>query len=121
MDDGEADPRGALVRPYAVTGGRTRPSADIALEALLESTVAGRESAPVLSPHRRSIVSLCDGRPQSLAEIAALLRQPVGVARVLVADMAADGLLTLSDPTLLDDGTVGTHVLERVLGGLRRL
>jgi len=121
MDDGEADPRGALVRPYAVTGGRTRPSADIALEALLECTMTGRQSAPLLSPDRRSIVSLCDGRPQSLAEIAPLLPQPVGVARVLVADMAADGLLTLSDPTLLDDGTVATYTLERVLGGLRRL
>ena len=39
------EPTGALVRPYAVTRGRTRPRLDIALEALVETTVRGRAAA----------------------------------------------------------------------------
>jgi hypothetical protein len=71
------------------------------------------------------IVDLCGGRLQSLAEIAARMEVPLGVARVLVADMAADGLLAVHAPTGFDaedaDGSVGTELLERVLSGLRRL
>src|SRR5256885_2271631 len=46
----------------------------------------------------------------------------LGVARVLIADMAADGLVAVYEPTSLDDNdAVGTELLERVLSGLRRL
>jgi hypothetical protein len=65
---------------------------------------------------------MCDGRVQSLAEIAARLHLPLGVARVLIADMAADGLVSVHEPASLDDNeAVGTELLERVLSGLRRL
>ena len=69
------------------------------------------------------IAALCDGRLQSLAEIAARMQLPLGVARVLIADMAADGLVAVYEPTSLDDtnDAVGTELLERVLSGLRRL
>ena len=59
---------------------------------------------------------------QSLAEIAARMQLPLGVARVIVADMAADGLVAVYEPTSLDENdAVGTELLERVLSGLRRL
>ena len=65
---------------------------------------------------------MCDGRVQSLAEIAARLHLPLGVARVLIADMATEGLVSVHEPTSLDDNeAVGTELLERVLSGLRRL
>jgi hypothetical protein len=121
------EPTGALVRPYAVTRGRTRPKLDIALEALVETTVRGRNSAARdTSGHGREqqyIASLCDGRLQSLAEVAARMQLPLGVARVLIADMAADGLVAVYEPTSFDNhsDTVGTELLERVLSGLRRL
>jgi len=70
------------------------------------------------------IAEMCDGgRVQSLAEIAARMQLPLGVARVIVADMATDGLVAVYEPTSLDDETdaVGTELLERVLSGLRRL
>ena len=41
------EPTGALVRPYAVTGGRTRPRVDIAIEALVETTAEGSQSGGV--------------------------------------------------------------------------
>ena len=119
------EPTGSLVRPYAVTGGRTRPRLEIALEALVETTVQGRSGAASRSGHGREhqhIAALCDGRLQSLAEIAARMQLPLGVARVLIADMAAEGLVAVHQPTSLDDNeAVGTELLERVLSGLRRL
>ena len=120
------EPTGALVRPYAVTRGRTRPKLDIAIEALVETTVRGRaaNSRPGggHGQEQQYISTLCDGRLQSLAEIAARMQLPLGVARVIVADMAADGLVAVYEPTSLDENdAVGTELLERVLSGLRRL
>ncbi|HET6214136.1 MAG TPA: DUF742 domain-containing protein [Micromonosporaceae bacterium] len=124
-----SEPIGALVRPYTVTRGRTRPRLEIALEALVETTVRGRTtgtrdgSAHGHGREQQYIASLCDGRLQSLAEIAARMQLPLGVARVLIADMAADGLVAVYEPTSFDetDDAVGTELLERVLSGLRRL
>jgi hypothetical protein len=120
------EPTGALVRPYAVTRGRTRPKLEIAIEALVETTVRGRaaNSRPGggNGQEQHYISTLCDGRVQSLAEIAARMQLPLGVARVIVADMAADGLVAVYEPTSLDENdAVGTELLERVLSGLRRL
>jgi hypothetical protein len=120
------EPTGALVRPYAVTRGRTRPRVDIAIEALIETTVRGRtaHSRPGggHGQEQQQIATMCESRVQSLAEISARLHLPLGVARVLVADMAADGLVSVHEPTSLDDNeAVGTELLERVLSGLRRL
>ena len=121
------EPTGALVRPYAVTRGRTRPRLDIAIEALVETTVRGRNNNRSGTAHVREhqyIASLCDGRLQSLAEIAARMKLPLGVARVIIADMAADGLVAVYEPTSFDgdsNDSVGTELLERVLSGLRRL
>ena len=120
------EPMGALVRPYAVTRGRTRPKLEIALEALVETTVRGRSTGVSRDSggEHQYIAAMCDGgRVQSLAEIAARMQLPLGVARVIVADMASDGLVAVYEPTSLEDETdaVGTELLERVLSGLRRL
>jgi Protein of unknown function (DUF742) len=120
------EPTGALVRPYAVTRGRTRPKLEIALEALVETTVRGRSAGNGRGggSEHQYIAAMCDGgRVQSLAEIAARMQLPLGVARVIVADMASDGLVAVYEPTSLEDETdaVGTELLERVLSGLRRL
>jgi hypothetical protein len=121
------EPTGALVRPYAVTRGRTRPKLDIALEALVETTARGRtalhrEGGGGHGREQQYIAALCDGRLQSLAEVAARMQLPLGVARVLIADMAADGMVAVYEPTSFESNdSVGTELLERVLSGLRRL
>jgi hypothetical protein len=120
------EPTGALVRPYAVTRGRTRPRLDIALEALIETSARGRAAntrpGATHGQEQQYISTLCDGRLQSLAEIAARMQLPLGVARVIVADMATDGLVAIHEPASLDENdAVGTELLERVLSGLRRL
>lgn len=120
------EPTGALVRPYAVTRGRTRPRLAIALESLVETTVRGRAAGNRDyggGREQQYITALCDGRLQSLAEIAARMKLPLGVARVIIADMAADGMVAVYEPTSFDqeDDALGTELLERVLSGLRRL
>jgi hypothetical protein len=121
MGQPHEDPRGALVRPYAVTRGRTEPQRDIAIEAVMLTTPTGIQEARFAGHDKQRIATVCDGRPQSLAEIAAYTRLPLGVARVLVADMVADGLLDMHGAALSEVYEERMELLERVLSGLRRL
>jgi len=120
-EPGRQDPRGALVRPYAVTRGRTEPRTDLAIEAVLVTTAVGRQEARFAGQNQQRIITLCDGDHHSLAEVAALLSMPFGVVRVLVADMVADGLLTAHQVAREQTAGDRLQVLERVLSGLRRL
>ncbi|MFL6075396.1 MAG: DUF742 domain-containing protein [Mycobacteriales bacterium] len=113
------DNSSSLVRPYAMTGGRTRPRVQLALESLVTTTLQGTRDTFGLSPERRAIAELCQ-EVQSVAEIAARLRVPLGVARVLVGDMAEEGLVHVHQPGSLEDH-LGLELLERVLSGLRKL
>jgi hypothetical protein len=119
--DQRRDPRGALVRPYAVTRGRTEPQQDIALEAILMATPTQVAESRFAGHDKYRIATVCEGRAQSLAEIAAYTRMPLGVARVLVADLVADGLLTLHTVAPAEGFEERMELLGRVLSGLRRL
>lgn len=109
----------SLVRPYAMTGGRTRSRVDIAIEALVCSTNRANWQGSTLTHDWRRIIELCQ-QVQSLAEVAAYLGVPLGVARVIVGDMTEAGLVDIHEPGQLDD-QIGTYLLERVLSGLRKL
>ena len=109
------------MRPYAVTRGRTEPVQNIAIEAVFTTTHRGRQEGAFAGRDKHTIAVMCDGRPQSLAEVAAMMRMPLGVTRVLVSDMAVDGLLAIHGPAEEDDDEDRLDMLERVLGGLRRL
>jgi hypothetical protein len=109
----------SLVRPYTVTGGRTQPRYKLAMEALVTATVYEPRDLSVLAPECQAILQFClDWR--SVAEISAVLRIPLGVARILVADMSADGLVRVHQR---DDseGRPDMNLLERVLSGLRKI
>ena len=110
---------GRLVRPYAMTGGRTRPSDDdLELETLVSTTSLG-ETSLTLSLERRSIALLCRDS-LSIAELSARLDLPLGVVRVLVGDMAEEGLVTVHRPASVGDRP-DLALLERVLYGLRTI
>jgi Protein of unknown function (DUF742) len=112
--------KGPVVRPYAITGGRARPRHDdLEVEALVSTTLTGR-IVPYLSYERRAIIRLCQD-VQSLAEISARLEIPLGVARVLVTDMADEGLVAIHRPSELLGDHPDLSVLERVLHGLRNI
>ena len=121
VDQPREDPRGALVRPYAVTRGRTEPRREIALEAVLVADAATVQESRFAGHDKHRIATVCENRAQSLAEIAAYTRLPLGVARVLVADMVAEGLLTLHSAAPVEAYEERMELLERVLSGLRRL
>ena len=115
----EEDGATRLVRPYTVTGGRTQPRYKLAVEALVTATVLEPRDLSVLAPECQAILQFCrDWR--SVAEISAVLRLPLGVARILVADMSADGLVRVHQR---DDaeGRPDLNLLERVLSGLRKI
>ena len=110
-----------VVRPYALTRGRTRPGrADLPLEALVRG-VAGI-SDPAGTLERRRILELVRGEILSVAELSAHLSLPLGVVRVLVGDLADDGLVVVhsGSPTAASPATNLT-VLESVLNGIHSL
>jgi hypothetical protein len=115
----EDDGATKLVRPYTVTGGRTQSRFQLAIEALVTATVLEPRDLSVLAPECQAILQFCrDWR--SVAEVSAVLRLPLGVARILIADMSADGLVRIHQR---DDseGRPDLHLLERVLSGLRKI
>jgi hypothetical protein len=106
------------VRPYALTRGRTAPARAYPMEALVRTEVQVPEGH-ALSPEERSIAELCR-ESRSVAEVAALVRLPLGVARVLIGDLVERGVVrvhTQEEP----ESTPGTALLERVLSGLKKL
>jgi hypothetical protein len=109
----------SLVRPYAVTGGRTKPSYQLQIEAMVSASHYEARDLSILSPECQSILGYCrDWR--SVAEISAVLRMPLGVARVLIGDMAMEGLVRVHQADLVH-GRPDLNLLERVLSGLRKL
>ncbi|MEP6697501.1 MAG: DUF742 domain-containing protein [Pseudonocardiales bacterium] len=106
-----------IVRPYALTGGRTKPEHAYPFEALVVTSFSGERLDSGLSPEAHAICDLCR-YSRSVAEIAAHLRVPLGVTRVLVGDLADAGLVLVHAPS---EEAPDAGLLERVLSGLQRL
>ncbi len=110
------------VRPYALTGGRTRSATDLPLETIVKTTQHGATQIDRMGLERRDIANLCIS-PMAIAEISAHLQVPLGVARVLVGDMVTEGVLVSHTGVAADtpDGRPDASLLERVLNGLQSL
>ncbi|MBK1788667.1 DUF742 domain-containing protein [Prauserella sp. ASG 168] len=109
-----------FVRPYAITGGRTKANYPLELETLVSTREAAVMAVPDQIEHQL-IMEECR-TPRSVAEIAAALRVPLGVARVLISDAADTGLVAVHKTISGDEGAEAHLMLmERVLSGLRRL
>jgi len=111
-----------VVRPYTVTGGRTRPSGvELPLEALVQRS--GNPPPAGLQLERRRIVELCDDRLLSVAEVAAHLSLPLGVVRVLVSDLATADVLVVhaGDYSSSDLSAGNLDLLASVLDGISNL
>ena len=128
-DSGEADAGGEgdgsedfrfVARPYTWTRGRTRPVQDLALETLVSISDEGRDLTSICSAEHAPIAELC-AEVRSVAEVAALLALPLGVARVLLADMIDAGLLHMHNNSTCWGSAADLPLLERVLDGLYRL
>ncbi|POX49924.1 DUF742 domain-containing protein [Streptomyces sp. Ru71] len=119
--DNEAGP---LVRPYAMTGGRTRPGPtgvrfDLIALVTLDPAAPTWADAP-LGPEHHALIDLCRIETQSVAELAAGADLPVGVVRVLLGDLLELGCVTVHRPVppaqLPDE-----RILREVIEGLRAL
>ncbi|MFI0506899.1 DUF742 domain-containing protein [Streptomyces albogriseolus] len=115
---------GPVVRPYAMTRGRTTSAAqhrlDLIAVVVVEPHADEAQDDPSLSPEHVDIVGLCRDTPQTVAELAAGLDLPVGVVRVLVGDLVDAEFVHVNRPVppaeLPDES-----ILRDVINGLRAL
>jgi hypothetical protein len=117
-DDFDEDITGRLIRPYAITGGRTGADGpEIHLESQIQATA---DAATCLTSFRWETAKVIDlvREPMALVEVSARLSIPIGVTRVLVADLLAAGSVILHTPT---KNQSFTSLLEKVLDGVRNL
>ncbi|WP_377273980.1 DUF742 domain-containing protein [Peterkaempfera sp. SMS 1(5)a] len=109
-----------MVRPYAVTRGRTG-TAGQSFDLIAQITAqvpAGVE--PPVGPEQAEILDLCRAGPLSVAEIAAEVDLPLGVVRVLLGDLLDASCIRVGrpvPPALLPD----EQILREVINGLRAL
>jgi hypothetical protein len=104
-----------IVRPFMLTTGRTTPLQDgLRIETLLRAAPAAL-SAPLRFESRR-IVELCQ-QPMSVADVAVGIRAPLGVARVIVADLIAEGYLKVQE----QPNELSTALIERIRDRVRAL
>ncbi len=112
------DAGGLRVRPYAITGGRTRARTEVDIEAIVYRTPKGEQSGSNLPLERGQIVGLLSS-PQSTAEISARLHLQLGVTRVVLGDLIDEGYVAVNSRSA--SGRPDLRLLERVLDGLQAL
>ncbi|GAA1537703.1 DUF742 domain-containing protein [Actinomadura kijaniata] len=119
------DEAGPVVRPYALTGGRTRHEGEFDLVALiLTRDPAGEDGAAatrpwVPDPEHEMILELCR-TPLSVVEIASELELPLGVVRVLLGDLLDRSRIEVRRPAPVALFP-GERVLKDVIDGIRAL
>jgi Protein of unknown function (DUF742) len=114
------DYAGPVVRPYAMTRGRTQPSAG--KFDLISLVIAARAPSSLdieLGPEHLAILACCQ-RVLSVAEVAAHLDLPLGTVRVLLGDLLERKLVEVREPPPVASFP-DTRVFEAVINGLRRL
>jgi len=110
---------GPVVRPYALTGGRTRPVGErFDLLALICAVRGVKRDAQELEPEQLVLLRRCQV-PTPAADLAADLDLPLGVVRILVSDLRERGLVTIHQPTRAR--VTDTQILKDVADGLRRI
>lgn len=120
MSDWYGDESGPMVRLYALTRGRARPSADFLDIIALVSARTRPEHDITLSPEQAVILQLCQAHTLSVAEIAARANLPLNVTRVLLADLLNGGHIEVTRPAPAATGPTD-RILREVLNGLRAL
>ncbi|GGS19072.1 hypothetical protein GCM10010252_68110 [Streptomyces aureoverticillatus] len=110
------DAAGRLIRPYTVSDGRTRPTAQLDLLSQVRAT--GTVPAGYIGPEHALALGMCEA-PTSVAEIAAQLKLPAVVTKVILSDLVDCGAITTRAPDFYHNPT-DRSLLEAVLDGLRR-
>ena len=114
----EADFDDRSFRPFMVTGGRTTSDFPLDFEAMVTPTPAGL--CADLRFEQRTIVDRCiQSGAQSIAELAAYLKLPIGTVRVVASDLVSSNMLDVHSP----DKNLSNDVLmlKRLINGVRAL
>jgi hypothetical protein len=115
--DAEAGP---VVRPYALTQGRTRHAGEsFDLVATVMATQAAITDPGSLAPEHMSVLQLAHA-PTTVADIASDVDLPLGVVRIILADLRELGLIMIRTPVVMAE-RIDKHTLREVLNGLRGL
>ena len=113
------DADGSLVRPYAMTGGRTR-SDTLGLD-LITLVVAMHQVIEIdIEPEYERIIDACQF-PTSVVEVAAKVDLPLQVVKVLLSDLINQRLIIFRSPVESTNERPSQHVLQAVLDGIRKL
>ena len=109
-----------FLRQFALTQGRAKSIlSNLPLDTLVKATALGTSALARLPEEQARIVELCF-TPKSIAEVAALTDVHLGIARVLVGDMVAQKLASISTNDFDEDGP-DLDTLERLLDDLQAL
>ncbi|GAA2979049.1 DUF742 domain-containing protein [Actinokineospora diospyrosa] len=117
---GSDEDAAAIVRPYAWTRGRTKSNFELRVETMVSTSERAGDASAFAESEHRAIGALCHD-PRSVAEVATLLGVPLGVAKVLLGDMAQLGLVAVHKTATGGANKAHLVLMERVLSGLRRL
>lgn len=116
--DAEAGP---VVRPYALTRGRTRHSGEaFDLVATVTNTGIPVSDPTVLAPEHLSVLTLVS-TPSTVVDIASDVDLPLGVVRILLADLRELGLVVIRPPASTKAQQIDKSTLREVIHGLRGL
>jgi Protein of unknown function (DUF742) len=115
---GGRSPRSKRVRPYALTGGRTRTRYHLLVETLVSVPRYDPAFSEALMPESRALYERARAQ-LSIAELSALLLLPLGVVRVLISDLATQGAVLIHPTAHAFHNDRG--VLEKILRGLGEL
>jgi hypothetical protein len=112
------DEAGPLVRPFAMTRGRSSARYDLDIITLVMTNAF---EPPGLEPEAVDIMRMCE-YPQSIAEISAKLALPIVVVKILVSDLIDERLVIFrSPPSPTNVTSPDKDILQAVLDGIRRL
>ena len=111
---------GPVVRPYALTRGRTLPSGGESF-GLIDVVIATSDRVPEHfrpGPEHRRILGLCR-RPTPIVDLTSEIDLPLGVVRVLLGDLISEGLVGVLSTQ--KQPATDQRLLRMVLDGLESL
>ena len=108
-----------MYAPFSLTRGRTRPTGNLDLIAIITAVRGVQVDPSSLDPEHLAVLRLCRP-PASVADLASDLDLPLGVVRILLGDLQDRSLVAIHHPippARLPD----VQILKEVVDGLRRL
>lgn len=116
----DQEPMGRLIRPYSLTRGRTRPSrTDFAMTSQVVAVPSLAAPIAPVEPECQDILAHC-AQPIAVAEVASATGLPLGVLRILLADLLDRGLVVVHTETVRS-GRSKTELLRSIIDGIREL